>query len=251
MSNATPTTTPTLPMQSVEEYIASQPKYGWRRSLMRAAIRTLVMRLVTSTSVTGAENVPTTGAVILMMNHISSLDPIVTLGAVTDRHIIPMTKVENMTTPIVGSLIKWYGAYWVNRTEVDRRALTNSIELLKSGQCILIAPEGTRQREGLSEAKDGLVYVASKANAVIVPAAVTGAVQWVQKIKKLQRPKVHVNFGQPFRLKTDGKARISREELALMTQESMYQLAIAVQDENLRGVYSDLSKATTDTLEFI
>jgi hypothetical protein len=80
---------------------------------------------------------------------------------------------------------------------------------------------------------------------------VSGAVEWTKKLKRLQRPKVNVTFGRPFRFKTEGKARIQREELALMSQEAMYQLALAVQDEKMRGVYSDLSKATTDTLEFI
>ena len=31
----------------------------------------------------------------------------------------------------------------------------------------------------------------------------------------------------------------------------MYQLAMAVKDETRRGVYSDLSKATTEHLEFV
>jgi 1-acyl-sn-glycerol-3-phosphate acyltransferase len=254
MANTTPPTTTAASQAatiSVEEYIASQPRYSWRRSLLRFGVRTVIMGLICRTTVMGAEKIPDEGPVIMMMNHISSLDPILTIGAVGNRYIVPMTKIENMHIPILGAIIKWYGAYWVSRGEVDRRALTNSIELLKAGQCILIAPEGTRQREGLSEAKDGLAYVATKANAVIVPSAVSGAVEWTKKLKRLQRPKVNVTFGRPFRFKTEGKARIQREELALMSQEAMYQLALAVQDEKMRGVYSDLSKATTDTLEFI
>jgi hypothetical protein len=36
-----------------------------------------------------------------------------------------------------------------------------------------------------------------------------------------------------------------------MTQEAMYQLAMAQIDSNLRGIYSDLEQATTTTLEFV
>jgi hypothetical protein len=39
--------------------------------------------------------------------------------------------------------------------------------------------------------------------------------------------------------------------LAAMSHEAMYQLAIAVKDETKRGFYSDLSKATTEYLEFV
>ncbi|MBK9750610.1 MAG: hypothetical protein IPO91_28135, partial [Chloroflexi bacterium] len=42
-----------------------------------------------------------------------------------------------------------------------------------------------------------------------------------------------------------------RDELAQMTEEAMYQLALAVQDDGLRGVYHDTSKATTELLEFV
>ena len=40
---------------------------------------------------------------------------------------------------------------------------------------IAIAPEGTRQKTGLARPKEGLTYVATKANAVIVPTAISGA----------------------------------------------------------------------------
>ena len=45
--------------------------------------------------------------------------------------------------------------------------------------------------------------------------------------------------------------RIRRPELEIMTREAMYQLALAQTDLSLRGVYSDVSQATTDTLEFV
>ncbi|NOG52206.1 MAG: hypothetical protein HND48_24300 [Chloroflexi bacterium] len=69
----------------------------------------------------------------------------------------------------------WYGAYKVHRGVVDREALMNSIALLKSGLMILIAPEGTRSPHGLQEPKDGMTYVATKADAVILPAGLSGA----------------------------------------------------------------------------
>jgi 1-acyl-sn-glycerol-3-phosphate acyltransferase len=186
-----------------------------------------------------------------MMNHISLLDPILCMGAVTNRFVIPMTKVENVQNPFLAPFVRWWGSYSVNRGEIDRKALTNSIELLKSGQLILIAPEGTRQVTGLAQPKDGLAYIATKADAVIIPAAIMGASGWNKKLKRLQRPQIQVNFGRPFKFKTDGRARIPREELTAMTDEAMYQLALAVTDENMRGVYSDLSKATSKHLGFV
>lgn len=235
---------------SVQEYVARQPRIAWRRHVMRWLIRQLPFRMIRLT-VSGLENIPPVGPTILMMNHISALDPGLCMGAVTHRFVIPMTKVENTYNPVGRAAVWWWGSYTVARGEADRKALLNSIELLKSGQLILIAPEGTRQQNGLARPKDGLAYVATKADAVVVPAGISGAVGWKEKWQRLQRPVIQLNFGCAFKFNTGGQQRISRETLAAMTEEAMYQLALAVADPALRGVYSDLSKATARYLSFI
>lgn len=236
---------------SIAEYVARQESYTWRRRFMRGLVRTIGFTLLCKVEASGLENIPDSGPTILMMNHISAIDPVVCLGLVTNRFVIPMTKIENARNPLFGLLVWGWGAYTVDRDQVDRAALLNSVELLKSGQMILIAPEGTRHPEGLARPKDGLTYVATKADAMIVPAAVSGAVDFKDRWKRLRRAYAHVTFGRPFRFKTAGRARIPRDERALMTQEAMYQLAITQPDPNLRGVYSDIARATTDHIEFI
>jgi len=236
---------------SVQQYVAQQPRLAWRRRLLRSLIRTLGFKVLWNVEVTGTENVPDSGPSIIMMNHISLIDPILCMGAVTNRFVIPMTKVENLRNPLFSPFVRWWGAYSINRGEIDRKALVNSIELIKSGQLILIAPEGTRHPEGLAEAKDGLAFVATKANAVIIPTAISGAIDWSKKMLRFQRPRINVNFGRPFKFKSDSDGRVPREALSVMSHEAMYQLSMAVKDESKRGFYSDLSKATTQYIEFI
>lgn len=218
---------------------------------MRRFIRFLGFKILWDVHVTGAENVPDAGPAVLMMNHISLLDPVLCMGAVTNRFVIPMTKIENMRNPLLNPFIRWWGAYSVTRGEVDRRALTNSIELLKSGQLILIAPEGTRQQNGLTRPKEGLAYIATKANAAIVPAAIAGAAKWERNLTRLKRTRIDVTFGRPFRFKPPENPRAAREALPTMMDEAMYQLALAVSDPAGRGVYADTSQATTQYLEFL
>jgi 1-acyl-sn-glycerol-3-phosphate acyltransferase len=235
---------------SVQEYIEMQPRLAWRRRILRWLIRNLPFRMLKLT-VTGQENIPDDGPTIVMMNHISALDPGLIMGAVTNRFVVPMTKIENTHHPVGASAVWWWGSYTINRGEIDRKALTNSIELLKSGQLILIAPEGTRSHDGLQRPKDGMAYIATKANAAIVPAGISGAIGWKEKWTRLQRPEIHIHFGRAFRFKTEGRERIPRDELAAMTEESMYQLAKMIDDENRRGEYRDVSKATARHIEFI
>ncbi|MEL6273287.1 MAG: lysophospholipid acyltransferase family protein, partial [Chloroflexota bacterium] len=167
------------------------------------------------------------------------------------RFVVPMSKIENAQHPASGAFLTGWGVYTIDRDTLDRQALQQSIDLLNSGALILIAPEGTRHPEGLAEGKDGMTYIASKANAVIVPTALSYAQGWKDSLKQVRRHSLRVNFGRPFRLKTNGRKRIPRDELAQMTTECMYQLALTVEDESARGVYSDLENATTDRLEFI
>lgn len=234
----------------VQSYVARQPSLRWRRVLLRGLIRTLGFKVMWDMTITGIEHIPADGPTIIMMNHISMIDPVLCMGAVTPRFVIPMTKIENVRNPLIGPFVWWWGSYSINRGEIDRKALINSIELIKHGQLILIAPEGHRHPEGLAEAKDGLAFVATKADAVIVPTAISGAIGWNKNLFRLQRTKISINFGRPFKFKTSG-SRVPREDLAVMSHEAMYQLAMAVQDETRRGFYSDLSKATTHHLEFV
>ena len=235
---------------SVEEYVARQGRYTWRRHLLRMLIRTVGFHILAKVKVTGQEHVPAQGPCILMMNHVSLLDPVACVGAVTNRFVVPMSKIENKRNRILAWFVRMWGCYFVDRDAVDRKALLNSIELVKSGQMILIAPEGTRHPEGLARPKDGMTYVAVKSEAVILPTTVSGKVDFLVRWKRLRRAQVHINFGPPFKFKTGGRTRIPRDELRQMTDEAMYQLAMAQPDPNLRGVYSDLSQASTETIEF-
>ncbi|MFW5748659.1 MAG: lysophospholipid acyltransferase family protein [Chloroflexota bacterium] len=236
---------------AIDTYVERQPRYAWRRFLLRGLIRTVGYTFLARVSSEGRQHIPDEGPVILMMSHISAIDPVVCMGEVTNRYVIPMTKVENTTNRLLRFLVWWWGSYTVTRQTLDRRALSTSIELLKAGNMILIAPEGTRHPEGMGEGKDGLAYVATKANAIILPAAMTGTNNFRQRWKQRKRALAHVTFGRPFRFKTDGQPRVPRPLLRQMTTEAMYQLALTQPDERLRGIYADVENATTETLIFL
>lgn len=241
--------TKTLP---IHEYVARQPEYGWRRRLLRdGLIRTLGFKVLWKMQISGLDNIPADGAAIIMMNHISFIDPVLVIGAVTKRFAIPMSKIENGDHPIIGRLERFYGTFNVDRENVDRTALQSAIELLKSGQLVLVAPEGTRQRNGLAKGKDGLAYIATKSDAVVIPTAISGATPWGSNLKRLHRTSIHINFGPAFRFDTGGRKHIPRPALSQMTQEAMYQLALALPDPTQRGAYADLSQLSTETLTFL
>ena len=123
-------------------------------------------------SVEGIENVPTTGSAIIMINHISFIDPFVVANPL-HRNLVALAKVEVYDYPIIGIIPKLLGVIPVKRDEVDRNAVQSCLEVLRAGEMILLAPEGTRGpilRQGL----EGVAYLASRSGAPVVPVAMDG-----------------------------------------------------------------------------
>ncbi len=237
---------------SVEDFIARQAEYDRKRRALYALLRAIVPTFC-KVEVSGLENVPRQGATSLMINHVSYLDPIVVTYSIPFRYVISLSKAENFDIPLVSWFLKQWGGYPINRGDYDRKALMQTIALMQSGQLVLMAPEGTRHPEGLLPAKDGLAYVATKADAVIVPTAICGATDWRQRMKRFRRAYARVVFGKPFRFRTGGRRRIPRQQLSRMSAEAMYQLAQTIPDNyaRLRGFYSDIENAKTDYIEFV
>src|SRR5690554_3954124 len=83
--------------------------------------------------VSGRDNVPDHGAVILCANHISYFDPPL-VGSPLRRKVHYMAKEELFNIPVLGWLIHQFGAFPVKRGGVSRDAIRNSIKLLNSGE---------------------------------------------------------------------------------------------------------------------
>jgi 1-acyl-sn-glycerol-3-phosphate acyltransferase len=222
-----------------------------RRRFLRYLLRTIGFGLLAKLgNVEGLEHVPAQGAAILMINHIAFIDPIVVLHVVP-RNIVPLAKIEVYNYPIIGIFPRLWGVIPVRREEVDRRALQQVLEVLRAGEIVLMAPEGTR-RPQLAQGKEGVAYVASRTGAAIIPVAIEGTVGFpaLRFFSKAWRgPGVSLRFGRPFRFRADLK-RPSRQQLRQMTDEAMYILA-AMLPEHRRGVYADLSRATQETIEWL
>lgn len=237
---------------SIDEYIARQPEYDKWRGILHPLLRAAVPAFC-RVEVEGLQHVPRQGRTCLMINHVSYLDPIVVTVSIPFRHTVSLSKVENFTIPVAGWLLRRWGHFPIHRGEYDRKALMQTIALLQSEQLVLMAPEGTRHTGGLQKGKDGLAYIATKADAVIVPAAICGAEDWRQRLKRFRRAYAKVVFGAPFRFRKGEGKRVPRQVLSAMITQAMYQLALTIPDEYsyLRGYYSETENASDEHLEFV
>ncbi len=186
---------------------ALTPKYPWvkRKKAYWVWLKT-VARLIAKLcrlEVTGRENIPERGPLLLMANHRSYLDPPLVAYAVYKRPVFFMAKAELFTTPVLGRLIKhWGNAFPVKRGKADLTALKTALEVLKKGELVCIFPEGQRAPAGrFIRPKWGAGMVALKARVPIVPCLIEGSEALIGKERFVSGiPRVKISFGEPFQL---------------------------------------------------
>jgi 1-acyl-sn-glycerol-3-phosphate acyltransferase len=219
-----------------------------KRRLLRFLIKNIGFTLLAKLDgVEGLENVPKEGPVILMINHINIIDPVVVIHTLP-RNIVPLAKIEVFSYPLIGIFPKMWEVIPVKRDEFDRQAIHKVMEVLHAGEIVLVAPEGTRGT-ALQRGKEGIAYIASRSNVPVIPVGIDGTTGFpaLRFTSRWRGPGVFVRFGKPFSFDPALK-RATRDDLRRMTDEAMFQLAVLLPPER-RGYYSDLSKATQDTLK--
>ncbi len=209
----------------------------------------LLARLLLRVQVEGVEHIPTSGPVILAINHVNFIDAPL-LYTLVPRHTTGLVKAELWRQPLLGLVARAWGTIPIRRGELDLDAFRRALQVLRAGDLLGLAPEGTRSHDGcLANGRPGAVMLALRApDTRIVPMAIFGHERYAQYWLRLRRTPVHLRFGPPFRLKAQSgpATRATRQH---MTDEIMWQIAALLPGE-YRGVYSDLRAATQDYLDF-
>jgi 1-acyl-sn-glycerol-3-phosphate acyltransferase len=223
-------------------------RWQTKRRILRFLIRHIGIRfLLRLDEVRGVENVPAHGPAILFFNHIALVDPVVIIHCLP-RQIVPLAKIEVYDYPVIGIFPRLWGVIPVKREEFDRRAIRRALDVLHAGEILLLAPEGTRSPQ-MQAAKEGLAYLASRANVPLVPVGIDGTPHYpsLRGSPSWRSVGVTVRFGRPFRFRPTAHGH---SHLHQMTNEAMYTLA-ALLPEHRRGVYGDLAQATDETIEWL
>ncbi len=189
-------------------------------------IAVTLMRLFFRLEARGREHVPREGALLLVSNHVSVLDPPL-VGGAAPRKLYFLAKEELFRIPIFGRLIHAVNARPVRRDGSDSRALKSTLRLLGEGKAILIFPEGTRGRgDGrLGEGKPGAGMLAVMSGAAVVPVYVSGTDRALPRGATLPRPaKVRVRFGPPLHFKA-GRDDRRKEQYREASAEMMRAIA--------------------------
>ena len=122
----------------------------------------------------GLENEPSLeqGAYLICANHISIGDPIWLCAVLRSQQPHFMAKSELFKIPLLRGLIRALGAYPVNRNGADVSSIKNTINLMKSGKCVGMFPQGTRcpkQDPAQTAVKSGAGMIAVRSQVQVLP----------------------------------------------------------------------------------
>ncbi|MBN1305408.1 MAG: 1-acyl-sn-glycerol-3-phosphate acyltransferase [Anaerolineales bacterium] len=186
---------------------------------------------------------PENGPLIAYTNHIGMLEVPIMFTGLQPRPLTALAKVESWN----GWLLRWIFNLWgiipIHRGEADMVATKKALEAITRGGILGMFPEGTRNRDGkLLRAHPGVVLLALKSNAPLLPVAHWGGETFSDNFKHLKRTPFNLRVGEPFYLDARGE-KVDKHVRQQMVDEMMYKIAVLLPPE-YRGAYTDLENAT-------
>lgn len=170
--------------------LATVEETDWEKNIVpRSWSRALIWIVGGRVSISGGENLPK-GPVLFVSNHVGSFD-IPILIASLPKPFGFISKIEVLKIPVVGSWMRIMNCVFIdrkNRTD-SSKAIGSGVEVLKEGHSLLIFPEGTRSKGGpMKTFKAGSLRLAMDAAVPIVPVAIYGTAEIMEKNKNIMRP---------------------------------------------------------------
>ena len=178
------------------------------RGIVKGAIW-IYCKIVYRFEVIGSENIPKEGAVIICGNHRSFLDPPL-IEVTTGRYTRFLAKEELTKNKFLAFLGYVFDAILVKK---EVKALKESLQTLKDGDCLALFPEGTRNGLAKGEkVKDGAAFFAVRSGAPVIPCGIKGG--------EKENRKVTITYGKPLDY-SEYKGSKDKEVLDKVTDEIM------------------------------
>ena len=194
----------------------------WLLNLSRPPIRGLA-RLLFRIRFVGTEHVPTAGPVVLIPNHVSYMDPVL-ITIPIHRPLRYMTLEPFFRLPGFGPLIRWCGAFPVREEEADRQAVRTAIRILRTGEPLVIFPEGGRSTDGrLLPFRAGAFRIALQTDAPVVPVTLAGAFEaWPAQRRLPRAGRITITYHPPLTRKDlppDADRKVQPDLLAELVRQ--------------------------------
>jgi 1-acyl-sn-glycerol-3-phosphate acyltransferase len=213
-----------------------------RRRVIRRVLRGVnhaLFSLLTHLEVTGQENLPERGPLLVAINHFNFADPAVVVR-VTPWPLEVLGGFRQPNSPFWGGwLLNLWGNLTVHRGTGARGALRMAERVLAQGGVVGIAPEGSSGATVLRPPRPGAAFLAARSQARVLPIGIDGTPDIFPSLLRGRRARVTARIGQPmgpFHAVGRGVAR--RRQLDEIGHQIMRAIADLIPPER-RGYYSE------------
>ncbi|MCS5706771.1 MAG: lysophospholipid acyltransferase family protein [Cyanobacteriota bacterium] len=209
--------------------LLSTPKPSLTYRLISYLLVFPVYRLLFRGRTAGNANVPMEGALVVVANHGSHLDPPL-LGHALGRPVAFMAKAELFRVPLLGPIIRACGAYPVARGASDREAIRTATDRLEEGWATGVFIDGTRQTNGrVNDPQPGAALLAARAGVPLLPVAIINSHRALGPGDGGMRlVPVHIRIGTPIpppasrrRPDLDAATRACQEQINAMLDQGL------------------------------
>ena len=163
------------------------------------------------------------GPLIVASNHQSYFDPPL-VGICSKRDVYYLARKTLLDVPLLGKLLPRINVIPVDRDGNDMSALKTIIRLVRSGNGVVLFPEGTRSPDGsLQRGKQGIGLIIAKSRAPVQPVRIFGAFEaFPRGSGKITAVPITVVVGEPIRFTPEelDPASCGGDERALYQQLS-------------------------------
>ena len=195
----------------------------------------IIARLFFSFRVVHPERVIEEGPLILASNHQSYFDPPL-VGICSRRGVYYLARKSLLQIPLLGKLLPHINVILVDRDGNDMTALKTVIRTVKSGNGVVLFPEGTRSPDGkLQGGKAGIGLVIAKTGATVQPMRIFGSYEAFPKGSgSITACPISVVVGEPIRFTPQqldpaccgGDERLLYQRLSDRVMEAIAQLKL-------------------------
>jgi len=219
------------------ESVIIYPRRTKARRLLRALGRA-ALGVLTRIEVTGTENLPQSGPLLVVANHFSFIDPVAVIRATP----WPLEFLGGTHLPNAPYWATWiprlWGYYPVRRGTASRRGLRAAEEVLNQGGVLGVFPEAGSWASVLRPARPGTAFLATRTKARLLPIGLDGFTDVFPALREGRRARVSVRIGKPFGpFRATGRGRHRRAQLEKVGREIMQRIAELLPAER-RGHFS-------------
>ncbi|RYI99451.1 MAG: 1-acyl-sn-glycerol-3-phosphate acyltransferase, partial [Actinomycetales bacterium] len=167
-----------------------QEKRSWAWRIAEPIVRAALVA-TTKREWVGGEHIPATGGCILVLNHVSHVDPLTAAHLVYDHGRLPhyLAKSGLFRNKAMGAFFRAAGQIPVERLSKNAAgAFDAAVEAVNEGKCVVVYPEGTITRDPAGwpmTGKSGAARIALETGCPVIPVGQWGAQELLAPYAKM------------------------------------------------------------------